>query len=132
MRLDTIPGGHIEFESDSMKRVTSFDWDGGSLFLLNDSIRNEGFGNLYLYNGKTKEAAKVNPIDGLCCYRDARWSPDGTYILFVFQRFDANAVELYYIPYSDLQSGKTFTPIAIPTELLTQRDKPQPALRLAQ
>jgi serine/threonine-protein kinase len=132
VRIDRIPGSHIEFDSASTKRITSFDWDGDHLFLLNDSIRNDGFGDLYLYDSNTKQSKKINPIEGMCCYRDARWSPDAKYILFVFQRFDSNEVGLYYVPYSDVESGGSLTPIAIPSELLTPRDKPQPAIRRAQ
>ena len=75
---------------------------------------------------------KLNPIDGVCCYRDARWSPDGTYIVFVFQRFDSTDVGLYYVPFGDWENGQSLTPIDLPDEFLTQRDKPQPALRPAQ
>ena len=132
VRIDRIPGSHIEFDSASTKRITSFDWNGDNLFLLNDSIRNDGFGDLYLYDSKTRVAEKINPIDGVCCYRDARWSPDGTYILFVFQRYDSNEVGLYFVPFNDWQNGQPLTPIELPSEFLTQRDKPQPAIRPAQ
>jgi serine/threonine-protein kinase len=132
LRIDRIPGSHIEFDSASTKRITSFDWDGDHLFLLNDSIRNDGFGDLYVYDSNSKQAKKINPVDGECCYRDARWSPDAKYIFFVFQKFDSNEVGLYYVPYSDIENGQPLTPIELPGELLTQRDKPQPALRRAQ
>jgi hypothetical protein len=75
VRLDKIPGSRIDFEKDSTNRIASYDWDGKDLFLLNDSIRNDGFGNLYLYNSTTRESMKLNPINGECCYRDARLSP---------------------------------------------------------
>ena len=129
-RLDSIPGGRIEFDRESTKRISSFDWDGKNLFLLNDSIRNDGFGNLYLYNVETREITKLNPINSECCYRDARWSPDGTYILFAFQRFDRSSIELYYVPYADLQNGRPLVPIDLPGGFFsTAREKPQPALR---
>ena len=129
-RLDTIPGGRIDFDKNSTKRLGSFDWNGKNLFLLNDSIRNDGFGDLYLYNSDTKEASKLNPINGECCYRDARWSPDGTYLMFVFQRFDSSSIQLYYIPLADLQSGQVFTPIELPSGFFaTAREKPQAVLR---
>jgi len=41
-------------------------------------------------------------------------------------------IELYYVKYSDIQEGKTLTPMALPGEFLTQRDKPQPAIRPTQ
>lgn len=132
-RLDTIPGARITFEKESTKRIGSFDWDGKTLFLLNDSIRNDGFGNLYLYNSETRESTKLNPINGECCYRDARFSPDGKYIIFVHQKFDRSEIALYYIPLDQLQNGGPFTPIPLPTRFFpTARENPQPALRPAQ
>ncbi len=133
-RLDKIPGTRITFEKDSSKRIASFDWDGKKLFLLNDAVRNDGFGNLYLYNSDTRESSKINPIDGQCCYRDARWSPDGTYIMFAYQRFDRSAIELYYVPFADIQNGQPLTPINhLPDGFFsTSRKSPQPALRPVQ
>jgi len=129
-RMDTIPGGRIDFDTDSTKRIGSYDWNGKNLFLLNDAIRNDGFGNLYLYNSDTKEVTEINPINGQCCYRDVRWSPDGTYILFAYQRFDRSSIDLYYIPFADLQSGEVFTPIAPPSGFFgNAREKPRQALR---
>jgi len=132
-RLDTIPGGRIDFDPESTKRIGSFDWNGKNLFLINDSIRNDGFGNLYLYNSDTKEVVEINPINGFCCYRDPRWSPDGDYIMFAFQRFDRSDIALYYISFTDIQSGASFTPITLPNGFFsTSREKPQPVLRAAQ
>jgi serine/threonine protein kinase len=132
VRVDKFPGLHFGFSSESTKKITNYAWDGGHLFLLTDAIRNDGFGDLYLYDGQTQQEAVLNPIDGVCCYRDASWSPDGKYIIFVFQRFDSSEVGLYYIAYADLQSGKAFTPIELPEQFLLQREKPQPVLRPAQ
>ncbi|HSM70531.1 MAG TPA: protein kinase, partial [Anaerolineales bacterium] len=131
-RVDTIPGGRIDFDTISTKRIGSYDWNGKNLFLLNDAIRNDGFGNLYLYDSNTKEVTEINPIEGQCCYRDARWSPDGTYILFAYQRFDRSMIELYYVPFAELQSGAELTPINLPGGFFaTARDKPRPALHPA-
>lgn len=133
VRIDRIPGAHIDFDSESTKRIASFDWDGDHLFLLNDSIRSDGFGNLYLYDSKTRSGEKINPVNGMCCYRDARWSPDGSYILFAFQRSDSTQIQLYYVPIDDREDGDAWTPIPIPDLLFTTpREKPQPALRPAQ
>jgi len=133
VRIDRIPGAHIDFDSASTKRIASFDWDGDHLFLLNDSIRSDGFGNLYLYDSKTRSGEKINPVNGMCCYRDARWSPDGSYILFAFQRSDSTQIQLYYVPIDDREDGDAWTPIPIPDLLFTTpREKPQPALRPAQ
>lgn len=133
VRLDKIPGGRIDFEKESNNRITSYDWDGKSRFLLNDSIRNDGFGNLYLYNSETRQSMLLNPIDGTCCYRDARWSPDGKYILFAYQSSDSIAIELYYASLEDIQNGGQLIPLELPTAFFsTPRDKPQPALRPVQ
>jgi serine/threonine-protein kinase len=132
VRVAKIPGTNIAFESDGTKRITSYDWDGGHLFVLNDSIRNDGFGNLYLYDSQSREGEKINPIDGQCCYRDARWSPDRRYIFFVFQRVGTTEIEFYYIPYEELGNGGTWTPIPnLNTVFPTAREKPQPVLRPA-
>ncbi len=128
VRLDRIPGARIDFEGE--KRIGNYDWDGDHLFLLNDSLRNDGFGNLYLYDSQTRVGEKINPIDGDCCYRDARWSPDGSYILFVFQPLGGNDLDFYYIPFAELGDGSAWQPIPIPDSVFsTPREKPQPALR---
>jgi Tol biopolymer transport system component len=99
------------------------------MFLLNDSVRNEGFGNLYMYNSNTKEVAKLNPINGECCYRDARWSPDGKYIFFAFQKSGDTNIELYYMPVDGSENGWP-TAIELPAGFFsTPREKPQSALR---
>lgn len=133
VRVAKVPGTHISFDSESTKRITSYDWDGDHLFLLNDSIRNDGFGNLYVYDSQSREGEKINPIDGECCYRDARWSPDKSYIFFVFQRFGTTEIEFYYIPYAELGNGGTWDPIPnLDTLFSTSREKPQPVLRPVQ
>src|SRR6266540_2095131 len=103
VRLDRIPGSHIDFGKDSTNRIASYDWDGKYLFLLNDSMRNDGFGDLYMYNSQSKESVKLNPINGECCYRDARWSPDGKYIFFAYEKSNASSIELYFAALADIQ-----------------------------
>jgi hypothetical protein len=62
-------------------------------------------------------ARRINPIDGVCCYGSAAFSPDGTHILLVFQDvrlgFDSEN-KLYYIPIEQLGTGAEFTPIRLP------------------
>jgi len=115
---------------ETTDKITSFDWDGDHLFLLNDSVRNDGFGDLYLYDSQTQQEKILNPIEGHCCYRDATWSADGKYILFAFQRYDSSDVFIYYIPFANIGSGKKFSPIELPDEFFsTPREKPQPVLK---
>jgi len=133
VRMDRIPGSHIEYDGESTRRIASYDWDGDHRFLLNDSIRNEGFGNLYLYDSNTKEATRLNPIDGECCYRDARWSPDGKYIFFAYQKSGDTGIELYYMPVDGSEDGQPLSAIELPAGFFsTPREKPQPALQPAQ
>jgi serine/threonine-protein kinase len=130
VRVAKIPGLSIDYRSESTKRITSYDWDGDHLFLLNDAIRNEGFGDLYLYDSQARAAEKINPIGGQCCYRDPRWSPDKTHIFFAFQRFGTTEIEFYYIPFAELGNGTEWMPIPnVDTLFSTPREKPQPALR---
>ncbi|HEY5729451.1 MAG TPA: protein kinase [Anaerolineales bacterium] len=126
---DKFPANHFTFDSTT---IPSFDWDGGHLFLLNDFIRNDGFGDLYLYDSSNNSGKKINPINGSCCYRDARWSPDGKYVLFLYQNQFESRVYLYYIPYGELENAASWSPVNIPPDLFSPRDKPQPALRPAQ
>jgi tRNA A-37 threonylcarbamoyl transferase component Bud32 len=130
VRVAKIPGTRIDFDSESSKRIASYDWDGDHLFLFNDSIRNEGFGDLYLYDSQTRTGERINPIGGECCYRDARWSPDKKYIFFAFQRFGTIEIEFYYIPLAELGNEEAWIPIQnVDTLFPTAREKPQPALR---
>ena len=130
VRVAKIPGTRIDFSGDSTKRITSYDWDGDHLFLLNDNIRNDGFGDLYVYDSQNRTGQKINPINGLCCYRDARWSPDKKYIFFVFQRLGTTELQFYYAPYADLGTSNSWIPIPnLDTLFSTPREKPQPALR---
>jgi len=132
-RIDKFPGLNFVFTNkETTNKITNYDWNGDRLFLLNDNVRNDGFGDLYVYDKETHQETIINPIDGVCCYRDATWSPDGKYILFVFQRFDASDVKLYYIPFADIGTGKTFTPIVLPERFILPREKPLPVLRPVQ
>jgi serine/threonine-protein kinase len=117
--------------------IPSYHWDGVSLLVFNDFFRNDGFGNLYVYNTDTRQLVSIegssilNPIGGTCCYRDARWSPDGTHLVFAFQDINTNVTQLYYVRYGLIGSVTTFEPLPLEGMLQDPRVKPQPALRLA-
>lgn len=121
---------------DENPAITTFDWDGGTRFLFNTFRRNEGYGELYFYDMATREAQKINPIDGACCYRDARFSPDGTHIIFSFQDRRAGMearAKLFYVALEDvLQGGQTFVPLNLPVDFLRiAQEKPMLILRPA-
>ncbi|PWH14292.1 MAG: hypothetical protein DDG60_08405 [Anaerolineae bacterium] len=116
--------------------IPAYDWDGRDLFLLNTFVRNGGYGDLYLYNTSTGEARLLNPVENTCCYRDARFSPDGTHIVFAFQDFRQGAQSetlLYYIPVDQIGTGARFRPIKLPPLFFPNvREVIMPVLRPAQ
>ena len=60
--------------------ITSLSWNGNDQLLLNGYVK-EGFGDLQLYNLAMDQSQELAP-NGSCCYRDAHWSPDGTYLFY--------------------------------------------------
>ena len=114
--------------------IQNYAWDGLILFALNNIVRNEGFGDLYVYNSELyKVYEKVNPVGNLCCYRDPQFSPDGTYLLFAFQDYMAGSssqTQLYYIPYAEIGSGAGFEALPLPP-ISDSRESPWPVLRPA-
>jgi hypothetical protein len=141
-RLDEFPASRFTISGYIKNpKIQTFAWDGVQLFALTGFIRNDGYGNLYIYDTKNHKPLKpiygvnyMDPINGTCCYRDPRWSPDGRYLLFVFQDIGSglNKSELYYIPFNSIGTGATYEPIPLPEDFFTDpREKPQPALRPA-
>ena len=97
--------------------LPSYDWDGDQQFLFNSFIRNKGYGELYLYDMAEGTARKINPVDRVCCYGNAVFSPDGTHILLVFQdvrRGDRSENTLYYIPIDQIGTGTEFSAMRLP------------------
>jgi len=134
--LDNFPGTRFNPVGFQSRRMGDFDWDGLSLFSFNTSRRNNGWGELYSYNWESHKPTLLNPVPNKCCYRDARWSPDGSYLLFAFQD-ETLAAEaetlLYYVPYGEIGTGAAFTPIPLPKGFFRfPKEAPQPALRPAQ
>lgn len=134
---DTFPGVRFNPPGFQSGLMPDFDWDGFSQFIFNAAERNNGWGDLHVYNWEThKPTLTLNPVGKRCCYRDARWSPDGTYLLFAFQDegLAANAqTALYYVPFGEIGAGANLTPIKLPDGFFKNpKEPPQPALRPAQ
>ena len=132
---DEFPGNRFTPEGYASKpTIPSFDWDGTSFFLMNTLDRNDGWGFLYSYTSETHRGNLENPIStskAHCCYRDARWSPDGNYIFFAFMNKDASdsPEQFYYIPVTSLSSGGDFKPIPMPDNFFKNpKEAIQPAL----
>jgi|SRR5688572_1645639 len=128
---DNFPALRFPVEGFQNRIIPDIDWDGNDLFVFNTDRRNNGWGELYVYDWILHKAYHINPIEGACCYRDARWSPDGLYLLFAFQdlRLGAEAPTfLYYVPYGEIGTGTNFTPLPLDGLFTNAREAPQPAL----
>jgi len=133
-RLDEFPATRIDLDNYLHTPVLQdFTWDGGDLFALTDFKRNDGFGDLWIYNTQLHRGFKANPIAGKCCYRDPAFSPDGKYLAFAFQDAGPAAGEqvvLYFIPYAALDTSLVYPPIDLPAEFFSEpHTKPQVILR---
>jgi predicted Ser/Thr protein kinase len=134
--LDNFPSNRFNPVGYQNREIPDFDWDGFDLFLFNTSRRNNGWGELYMYNWKTHKPNLINPVEGKCCYRDARWSPDGSYLAFAFQDLTlggAAPTVVYYIPSGQLGTGTTFQSVPLdPGFFKNAKEAPQFALRPAE
>jgi serine/threonine-protein kinase len=122
--LFTLPGyfNHPE--------ISGLSWNGSNQLLLNGYLNNEGFGDLQLYSLDQNQSQEITP-NGSCCYRDAHWSPDGTYLFYSFQPESGGDISLYYAPSSNLnQPGEAMTALALPAGFFASSiESLQPTLR---
>jgi hypothetical protein len=135
-----FPAGRFEMEGlgtsgGRYSIIPAFDWNEEGLFLLNSINRNDVYGYLYTYNNSTFNGKQIDPLGSRCCYADARWSPDGSYLLFSYQDMrlgSGSKNQLYYIQYGSLSTGGMYTPLPLPENILNNiNDHPDPALRPA-
>jgi serine/threonine protein kinase len=130
-----FPPPHFTYPGyDKIPVIQDLGFDGNSLFALHGIMRNDGFGDLHLFNMDTFTfSERVNPINGNCCYRDAEFSPDGSYLVFAYQDVNlgqAGTTRLYYIPFGSISTGETYEPLPLP-DIIDPRERPQPVLRPA-
>ncbi|GAB4530821.1 MAG: hypothetical protein Fur0018_18300 [Anaerolineales bacterium] len=134
-RVDEFPAQRFTIKTyDKTPIIQNFSWDGIFLFALTGYTRNDGFGDLYIYNSDLHKAdLEINPVDGICCYRDPHFSPDGQYLAFAFQDLRAgadNPITLYYINATTIGTGVHYQPIPLPDGFFgNPREKPQPIPR---
>jgi hypothetical protein len=76
-----------------------------------------------------KKAQGPLNVVGECCYRDPIFSPDGSHLLFAYQKYPGGdgSIQLYLIPFGSIGTGATYSPIDLPP--LDSKSLPQPALR---
>ena len=131
--LDEFPASRFDIDGYSKTPyIQNFGYDGIYLFAMNSYARNDGYGNLYLYNTHEYRAeSKINPINGTCCYRDSAFSPDGRYLIFAYQPFEAGAkTQLYLAQVASLATGGKIEPIPLPETFFSDpKVKPQPVFR---
>jgi hypothetical protein len=130
-----FPPPHFTYPGyDQNPVIQDLGFDGSSLFALHGITRNGGFGDLHLFNMDSfKFSENVNPINNTCCYRDAEFSPDGSYLVFAFQDIglgQASTTKLYYIPFGSIGTGQIYEPLPLP-EITDPKEQPQPVLRPA-
>jgi hypothetical protein len=128
-----FPGSHFSYKDyEKNPVIQDFSWDGQALFVFHSNIRNDGFGELHIFNMKTaKPILGLNPLGG-CCYRDPQWSPDGAYLLFAFQDMKSaqSTTKIYYIQYGSIGAGEIYKPLPLP-DITDPIEKPSPVLRPA-
>ncbi len=132
-RSDEFPAARFTVRDyDDSPYLQNFGYDGGYLYAITSYTRNDGFGHLYLYNADLHRAdVEVNPIGGTCCYRDPQFSPDGRYLIFAYQPFEAGATtRLYIVPFGTIGMGVEYEPLSLPEGFLSDpKAKPQPVFR---
>jgi len=115
LALDTFPADRFAMTGyNTYPKIPSFDWDGDSLFVLNSIVRYE-LGYLYKYNTDTKRGENLDPLQTACCYTEARFSPDGSYLFFAYQNLNQNSkMQLYYISFGSIGTSATYTSLTLP------------------
>jgi serine/threonine-protein kinase len=135
-QIDNFPGTRFNPVGYQSRLMPDFDWDGNSQFSFNTARRNDGWGEFYVYNYLNHKPSLYYPINNVCCYRDIRWSPNGTYVLFSYQDLSLGAAApnlLYYVEAGQLGTGATFQPLPLPEDFFKNaKEGPQAALRPAQ
>lgn len=139
---DNFPALRFSLGADE---ITAVDWDGKDQFVFNTTERNsgvegksswqEGWGKIYVYNSATHRlGARIQLPGEDCCYRDARWSPDGKYVFFAFQDYAPGAPTLlYYVPYDGVNNSTEVQAIPLPEGFFkSAKEAPQLALHSAQ
>ncbi|GAB4526046.1 MAG: hypothetical protein Fur0018_11100 [Anaerolineales bacterium] len=122
--LDSFPANRFQVRGYSdvspMPLLYDFAWNGDALFAINGAVH-DGFGDFVLYDMNTGRASILDPLQRECCYREMRWSPDGTYVLFASED-PVEGLKLYYVPFSALDEKKPLAAIPMPAGFFHQGD----------
>ncbi len=108
--------------------ISSLSWNSDDQLLLNGDANAAGFGDLQVYDLAHNQGEQLSP-NGVCCYRDAQWSPDGTYLFYSYQPEAGGEISLYYTPSSELSKPSSeMASLELPVGFISQESL-QPALR---
>ncbi len=112
--------------------ISSLSWNGNEQLLLNGDANDTGFGDLQVFDLADNQGTELSP-NGSCCYRDAHWSPDGSYLFYSYQPATGGDISLYYAPSSQLtQPGAEMAALSLPPGFMNSSAASlQPALRAA-
>lgn len=138
---DYIPGERFDLRGylgpDDDHVLYDYGWDGNYNFALHGNVSRTGYGDMVIYTRiPEKNNFKVqmlSPINGQCCYQDIQWSPNGEYLLFVFQdnRYLKDTL-VYYLPYATIDEDLNRTPFPFPEGFFPDPyARVEPALRPA-
>lgn len=140
--IDSIPGGRFTLRGyigpKDAHILSDFGWDGNRTFALHGMVSPTGYGDMAIYTRLVEENSykvdeTLNPIEGQCCYQDIQWSPNGEYLLFVFQdsRYLKDTL-VYYVPYATIREPLSYTPLPFPEDFFDDPEaRVEPALRPA-
>ncbi|MBT3321814.1 MAG: serine/threonine-protein kinase [Anaerolineae bacterium] len=138
-QLDEFPASRFTMSgyNSNTPYIPEFDWDGDGIFLMNTFKRNDGYGYFYTYNTHSHKAEQLDPVGvSTCCYRDARWSPDGTHFMVAYQDIALGSAAdtlFYFVRFGTLGSGVNYDPIPMPEGFFENlKEMPQFALRPAE
>jgi hypothetical protein len=120
------------YGNQGRRELTDFGWDGESVFILHGYYLWTGYGEFVVFYSRIGDPTGKEPITN-CCYRDMEFSPDGKYVVFSYMDdTKLDKFEIYYIPFNQIDTGATFTPIKFENITFTNiREWPEPALRPA-
>jgi serine/threonine protein kinase len=117
LSIDIFPATRFTMSGyNAQPVIPTFDWDGNTLFVLNSIFRYE-LGYLYEYNAEKMRGKMIDPLKTSCCYTMARFSPDGSRLLFAYQDINGGSnakTQLYYISYGSIGGGSTYAPLPLP------------------
>jgi hypothetical protein len=134
-KLDEFPAERFRpYKFNDNPLIYDFAWNGLRQYAMTTNYRQHSLGYFYMYNNETKVGEQSKPLDVDCCYSSPSYSYNGSYLTFGFinlATITTDNMKLYAVPVSDLDSGKSFTPIPLPADMLKGSGAmPQPVIYL--